>query len=275
MKFCPNCGIRKKQKHLNSKWCKPCADGFRKQPKPNLNIWQKREALRLRGKIPKEEIAVRIGASRSSVMRLGRDLNLSFAALLRYKTNPALVKDVCQYYEQHGKRKTQLRFPQVNVRSIVERYRWFAPRQERWTDEQLRELARMAGLISKESQAIYFKRPRANKGSITSVWMKTFRQGGGSVNGLSWHLARHFVDQEYRPIQTSVWAQRDRKSSINLGRKVVSWVDFEKHLIPSAPDWLKECATAMAKFQRWLHGTDHVGKKIKMLIKEREKKCLS
>ena len=129
----------------------------------------------------------------------------------------------------------------------------------------------MAGIISKESQWKYFKRPGAYKGSVTSVWMKHFKMGGGSVNGLAWHIAKYFVNPNCKPIRTAVWAQRDRKESPNLGKILVTWVEFERHLRADTPDWIKESAQAMAKFQRWLHGTDHVNRHINKLIKEREK----
>jgi DNA-binding XRE family transcriptional regulator len=270
MSLCPNCQIRTKQKHFNSRWCKPCADSFKKRPRPNLSTAQKKEALRLRGKLTKEEIAKRIGASRSSVMRLGRDLKLSFAATYKYKANPRLVKQVCQYYEKHGKVKTQEKFPQVSVRSIVERYKCFSPRQTRWTDDQLMELARMAGIVSQRAQAKYFKRPGANEGSIKSAWMKKFKSSGGSINGLSWNIARHFVTKQCKPMRTQFWTPRNKRSSNLKGRQVVLWTEMQKHLKADVPQWIKESVQAMAKFQIWLHGSAQVKRKIIKLIEVRE-----
>jgi hypothetical protein len=44
-----------------------------------------------------------------------------------------LVKKVCAYYEKNGKLKTQKKFPEFSVRSIIERnYDKFSPRQKRW-----------------------------------------------------------------------------------------------------------------------------------------------
>jgi DNA-binding XRE family transcriptional regulator len=267
MSLCPNCKNRPKQKHSNSKWCKPCAVGFKRRPKPNLTPYQRREALRLRGKITKEEIAEQIGASRSSVMRLGRDLKLSFNACNQYKLNPIFVKQVCEYYSKHGKAKTLERFPGINLRSIVERYNTFPPRQVRWTDDQLKELARMAGIVSIKAQFKYFDRPGAHEGAIVSAWMKKFRMGGGCVNGLSWHMARNFVTQDCKPIQTKFWRQREGVLTNNVGRNIVLWVDLQKHLKPDSPPWLIESIDALANFQVWLHGSSRVRFKIHEMIR--------
>jgi DNA-binding XRE family transcriptional regulator len=232
-----------------------------------LTEWQKKEALRLRGKVTKEEIAKRIGASRSSISRLGRYLKLSFNACNKYKANPKFVKEVCDYYAKHGKAKTLERFPGIKLRSIVERYKIFPPRQIRWTDDQLKELARMAGIVSIDAQARYFKRPNANRGSIISAWMKKFKMGGGCINGLSWYMARHFVTRDCKPIRTKFWRQKDGIAHTLEGRQIVLWTEMQKHLKPDSPDWLKESIEAMAKFQIWLHGTMQVKAKVKKVIR--------
>jgi hypothetical protein len=251
----------------------PCADSFRKRPKANLTPWQKKEALRLRGKITKEEIAKRIGASRSAVMRLGRDLNLSFATLkhYKYKLNPVLVQQVCKYYETFGKAKTVKAFPTVNVKCIVDRPKYYGinikPRQIRWTDDQLKELARMAGIVSQEAQSKHLKRPNAYRGSIKSAWTKKFQMGGGCINGLSWNIARHFVNTKCKPIRTKFWSQRDGIAHNLKGRQVVLWVEMEKHLRPDCPDWIKESIQALSNFQVWLHGTTEVKTQVKRMIR--------
>jgi predicted DNA-binding protein (UPF0251 family) len=271
MKTCPNCHKRAVQKHFNARWCKPCALEFRKRPRPMLTPWQRQEALRLRGKYTKEEIARRIGTSRSSVARLGRDLKLSFAATYKYKANPELVKQVCDYYGKHGKSKTLERFPGIKLRSIVEQYKYFAPRQIRWTDDQLKELARMAGIISMKAQARYFNRPHAYAGSIKAAWVKKFGMGGGSINGLAWDAAKHFVTDKCKPIRTEFWNRRKTKRSrVHYGRQIVLWTEMRKHLKPDTPPWLKESVDALANFQIWLHGK-HPRKAIQTLIEEREK----
>lgn len=270
MRICPACKVRKIPRHLNAKKCRPCAAELRKRPKHNLTPSQQAQVMRFRGKLTKEQIAERIGASRSSIMRFGRELGLSMAATYKYKANPNLVQQVCEFYKHNGKLKTGKNFPGVNVRSVVERYP-HAPRQVRWTDDQVKELARMAGLVSHASQAKYFKRPNANTGSITSVWMKRFKQSGAQLNGLSWNNAKHLVTKRCKPITTAFWYQRASSSRDEHSRKIVLWVDLKKHLRTDQPQWLREAISSMAKFQIWLHEVENVRPKVIRLIKQRER----
>lgn len=270
MSLCPNCLSQSKQKHFNSKWCKSCAEGFKHRPRCNLTEFQKKEALRMRGKYTKEEIAKKIGASRSGVMRLGRDLNLSFNHCNRYKANPQLVKQVCKYYEKYGKIKTQKKFPHINVRSIVEHYNYFKPRQTKWTESQIKDLAQMAGIISMESQAKFFQRPNAHKGSIISVWMKNFKRSGGSLNGISWNIAKHFVTNDCKPIQTKFWSQRNSTTQNLKKRKLVLWTEINQYIRPELPIHIKEAIACLSRFQEWLYGTCQVAKEVNKMIQERE-----
>lgn len=272
MSLCPRCKKRPKQKHWNAKWCTLCSAELRKRPRTTLTPSQIREVKKRLHKMPRQQISEEVGVSLSNLRRWARDNGLSLSYYNRYKINPTLVKEVCAYYEKHGKRKTQEAFPNIRVRSLVERYKSFKPRQSRWSDAQLIELAKMAGIVSMKAQAKYFNRPLAHEGSITSAWMKRYGFGGGCVNGLSWDLARHFVDQKAKPIQTCFWKQRrkTKKKTIDIQRQVVLWVDMEKHLHPDCPSWLKRSVNALAKFQRWLHNSNNPNRKIQRLIQTRE-----
>jgi hypothetical protein len=132
-------------------------------------VWQQDAVRELAGKYPVKELAEKINASRSNVRRYAVSIKLSLDSL-SYK--PDVVEKVCRYYEKHGKIKTQEKFPDVRVRSIVERHRLFKPRQRRWTAEEHLECIRMAGLISYKRQARFFNRPNANAGSIKSFYSK-------------------------------------------------------------------------------------------------------
>lgn len=136
---------------------------------------------KLAGTMKQSELALRVGCSRSNLIRWARDAKVSLDSL-SYK--PELVRSVCLFYELHGKVKTQKTFPNVKVRSIVERYKQFRPRQIRWKNDQLIEAVKMAGLVSPKAQAKYFNRPNAHTGSIQSLWMKKFGHGQSQMNGL-------------------------------------------------------------------------------------------
>lgn len=272
MRLCGNCKAKPTiSKHFNSKWCKPCGDSFRSKPRHNLTASQQRFVLKNRGKLSKEEMAQELGASRSSIMRFGRALGLSLSAKYPYKANPKLVQAVCDYYSKYGRRETEKRFPRIKIRSVVERYE-HEKRQIRWTNTQLIELAQMAGVVSMKAQAKYFNRPRANQGSIISVWMKTIKNGGGSVNGLSWNMAKHFVRADCPKFQTNFWttAKKTKGGTNHHSRVLVTWVDLNKNLKPDTPKWFRDCADSMSNFQIWLQGTERPRQKLIKLMKERE-----
>lgn len=235
---------------------------------------QKTLALSMKGEYKREEIAKRVGVSLSNLKRSMP--NVSFAwknGSRKYKINPKLIKEVCEYYEKHGKVKTQKKFPNVKLRSLVERYKYFNPRQIRWTDNQIKKAAQMAGIISLDAQARYFNRPRANKGSIVSLWMKKFGSGGGNVNGLSWYTAKYFVQPNCPIVKTQFWRQRNNSHKLSYlrkehSRRIVLWVDFAKYQKKTNPDWIKEAAKTLANFQTWLHETKQVKKNVNKLLEQ-------
>lgn len=218
------------------------------------------------GKMSREDIAEQMGVSLASLKRAFPGVRLAY--FNRYVINPQLVRQVCVYYERHGKRATQERFPEVRVRSVVERYKQFRPRQVRWTDEQIIEAARMAGLVSYRAQAKYFNRPRANEGSIQALWQKRFGFGDGCINGLvKWHakpLIRGGHSKYIRPVG------RGRDGQPIHFRSLILWVDLERILKPNVPAFIVQAIRTMADFQRWLWRSDNPRPLILRMIRERE-----
>ena len=212
------------------------------------------------------ELAEYLGCSRSNLIRWATAHKISLDANA-YK--PEVVNRVCAYYEKHGKIKTQEAFPDVSVRSIVERnYGLFKPRQIRWTDEQIIEAARMAGLISSQAQAKYFNRPRAHSGSIKALWMKRFGFGQGNINGMVHWYAKELVTVKapyVRPIGES------RRGELLEFRRLILWVDMEKCLKTEVPPFMCDAIKELAQFQRWLWKSDNPKPLILKMIKEREK----
>ena len=268
-RLCPDCKKRNKQKHLNSKWCLPCALERRKRPRAApMTKEQERVIRKYAGKILKKELAKKAGVSWAQLGRWGRENNVSMNAFA-YKS--AVIKKVLAYYEKHGKTKTQEKFPEVSVRSIVERhYGEFSPRTIRWTDQQVIDLARFAGIIKMEDQARYFGRPNAHKGSIESAWMKKFGFGQGVIHGLAEFKAKLFVKKRCPFIETPFryTRQRRKKQRVEFTRILYLWVDMEKHLRSDCPGFVAEAIQAMADFQRWLFGTKYVRRKILKMIDE-------
>lgn len=212
------------------------------------------------------EVAERIGSSRTALIRWATEAGVSLDA---HSYKPEVVRRVCAYYERHGKPKTQERFPEVNVRSIIERnYGLFKPRQVRWTNEQIIEAAKMAGLVSYRAQAKYFNRPRAFEGSVKSLWVKRFGMGEASVNGLVKSYAKTLIrgghSKYIRPIGNSRFGEPTEFRSIIL------WVDLEKILKAEVPEFIVSAIHTMANFQRWLWRSKNPKPLILKMIKERE-----
>lgn len=223
------------------------------------------EATKLIGKMPREEIAERVGVSVSSLKRAFRGTRLAYQN--RWVANPALVKRVCAYYEKNGRVKTAKAFPGVKVRSVVERYKNFLPRQTRWTEPQLIEVARMAGLVGFSDQARFFRRPGAHEGAIRSVWVKRFKSSGGGVHGMSDWMAKHLVTERCPRLVTDYWTtSRGRQ---RFGRKLCLWVDMERHMRRGVPPFVADAIRTMAQFQRWLFQSDKPKRAILAMIAKR------
>ncbi len=225
---------------------------------------QESEARRLAGTMKQSELAEHLGCSGSNLIRWARDQKLSLDSL---SSKPEIVRAVCSFYGQHGSLKTQKAFPNVKVRSIVERYKLYEPRQTRWTDEQLIEAARMAGLVSLSAQAKHFKRPNASSGSIMSLWMKRFGFSGGSINGMVHEHAKHLVTMKAEYLKPMSASRKGEKVQF---RKLILWVDMEHCLKPETPAFIKSAIHTLADFQRWLHGDSDPKLKIIKMIEERE-----
>lgn len=203
------------------------------------------------------KLAELVGTSKANLQRWNRQNAKLDLNALAYK--PGVVRAVCRHYEQHGRAATQEAFPDVKVRSIVERFRIFKPRQVRWTSEQIADAAKMAGLVSLKAQAKYFNRPFANEGSVKSLWAKRLGSKAASVNGMAQWQARFLVTERAPYLQARARALR-----------VCLWVDMEKHLRVDVPEFIASAIKTMADFQRWLWQSQNPRPLILRMIRERE-----
>lgn len=211
------------------------------------------------GKMDRKDIAAALGTSLTNLKRAFRGTRLAF---YNYCTvNPGLVKAVNKFYETHSQEETARHFglKPKQVDHIVNRYNQHAPKQVRWTNEQIAEAVKMAGIVSLKAQAKYFSRPNANVGSIKSLWAKRLSSRAASVNGMAHWQAKHLVTVKARYLQAKARAHR-----------VILWVDMEKCLKPEAPMFIKEAVHALADFQRWLWRSENPKPLILKMIRERE-----
>lgn len=246
MLLCPSCHERPKQKHLNSKWCRPCAMDRRRRPRSTLTERQKAWVRARIGKMPVGEMATRLGTSVANVKRAFRGKSLWFQNG-KLKNNPKLVKQVLDYYSAHGWHETEKRFPRLRIKSIIHRADYYGfklkPRQVRWTGAQIVEAAKMAGLVSPAQQAKIFNRPRAHAGSIKSLWSKRFKLAPTDIHGMANWKATHIVTAHCPRLKL-------RHANICL------WCDMEKHMRHGVPKFIADGIRTMAQFQRWLYSSN-------------------
>jgi AraC-like DNA-binding protein len=264
---CPGCRIRLKQKHFNSKWCLPCALEFRKRPKSSMTREQIVKAKKMIGKMDRRDIAEKIGISLTSLKRAFRNTSFSFHNYCQ--VNPQLVKKVNKYYETHTQEQTakQFNISRKQVDYICYRYNTHKPKQIKWTNEQIKEAAKMAGLVSFKSQAKYFNRPNANEGSLKSLWVKKFKIGGQTIHGMPHWTAKYLVTQKAKYIRPF---GNDRDNNPVKFRRILLWVDMEKCLKKGVPPFLREGIQTMAEFQRWIFNSQDPKKEILKIIRTRE-----
>lgn len=259
-KTCIACRRAFTPSHWNRKKCDGCQKAFRNYG--HLTPAQERTVRRLAGKLFIHELAAKIGVSKPTLVRWACRNKVYLNA---HKYPADVVKEVCAYYVKHGRSKTEKHFPDVSVRSVVERYLAGLTderRQVRWTPAQLVQLAKMAGLVSHARQAEHFGRPGAHAGSIKSAWVKKFKVGSSNINGLSYWVARHYVTMGCPFYETQFWEKRktiDRRRSTTQTRKIALWIDVARHLRGDVPDHIASAVQSMARFQVWLHGEDARG----------------
>jgi len=267
-KKCLRCKVDITGTHANTKRCKPCIAILRKRPLGTLTKKQIVIATSLADKMKFADVAKHLGVSKANLKRSLDSSKVKFTFHNKHKNNPSLVSKVCAYYEKHGKRETQKKFPEVRVRSIVERYPFYKPRQSRWASKEIIEAVKMAGLVSYKAQWLYFKRPLAFEGSICSLWMKKFGFGQGKVNGLRFYRGRHFVKPRCKPVTIKFGELRNQRQDKEA--RIYLWVDLEKHLLPNVNEDFKIAIQTMARFQKWLWKSENPRTKILNMIKQRE-----
>ena len=226
---------------------------------------QKRIIKKNLGKVYRKDLAKMARISVSTLQRYCYFENLSTKKTIY---SPQLINQVVRYYEKHGKVPTQEKFPNVRLRSIIERHP-HKFRQEKWKDDEIKEVTKMSHLVPMRLQAKYLNRPNANGGSIRSVWQKTIGANGAYVNGLPLWLAKPLITKSC-PVYYLKFICYDIKTNRHdeICKPLVLWIDIKRHLRATVPDHIKDAISAMVKFQKWIHGRN-VRLSIKKIIEER------
>jgi len=243
IKKCLDCKIELPKAHLNTKRCNDCRLILSKRPKGTMTAEQIAEAKRLAGTMPRDEIAKRLGVSLTNLKRSCP--NVKFIYYYFWKNNPDLVLEICKYYEKNGKMKTQEKYPDIKIRSIIEHYKLFKPRQIKWKENELIELAKFAGIVPLKQQAKFFNRPRANSGSIKSVWYKKFKTTPCYMHGMPIHKAKIFLEKGFPMITVKRQISGDQT-------RLALWCDAVFYIRKDCPDFVRDAINAMAEFQNKL-----------------------
>ena len=244
--LCVECQAQpRRTAHRNTKYCEPCALALRHRPRAHVTVTQAALIRQMSGTMIRRELAQRVGVSQA---QLHRYLTAEGLGSNARDYPPDVVTTVCLTYQVLGKRETQALFPDVRVRSIVERYKQYAPRQLRWTGVQQRELVRMAGLVSHTAQARYFNRPQRLRGVNQKLLGKGARRAPRDVNGLGAYTAY----QVATPGVPAVIVKHQQNSG---ARPVVLWLDLAAHLRSDVGPFVREAVQVLARFQEAMHGT--------------------
>lgn len=202
-------------------------------------------AKMLAGTMPRDEIAKKLGVSLSNLKRSCPEIKFTYHN--RWVNNPTLVKEICRYYEKYGKTKTQEKYPEIKIRSIIEHYKFYKPRTIPWKDNELIELAKFAGLIPLKDQAKFFNRPNANAGSIKSAWYKRFKTTPCYMHGMPVHKAKIFLQPNFPTIKV-------KRQISGSPTKLVLFCDAINFLRDDCPEFIKEAIIAISDFQKSLFG---------------------
>ena len=161
--LCVECQARpRRTPHANTKYCEPCHQQLLRIPRSRVSPAQDELIRQLRNTMPRARIAERVGISHA---RLDRYLVEAVGLTSNARDYPPeIVMAVCTTYAALGKRRTQDLFPDVVVRSIIERHRDYAPRQLRWSGEHQIEAVRMGGAGLADGASAVFQSAQCLRG---------------------------------------------------------------------------------------------------------------
>lgn len=213
-----------------------------------------------------DESAHIIGCSKSAVSRFRRKCGIAKPITRLSRTQREQLVEV--YYTQ-GPQAAQERWPTVCVGSVARRHGKGRSCHHIWTQDQLIEAAKMAGLVSMEQQAIWFRRTKQLKASsITNFWAKKFGYQGGAVHGLCRHQAQVIAGPRCPMWPAAAWTPTGSvyASSSRPRRWIALWVDLKEHIKPDAPPFVRDAICAMAEFQTWLFSGKSVKDAVTQLL---------
>ena len=191
-----------------------------------------RYIIDLAGKFTREEIANKLGTSRSTVNRCLKKNNIKTGQPKSYPIN--IRNAVINFYASHTLKETQKQFPNVKVRSIIERYTTLE-KQNYWTfEEELKAIS----MLSEKSTAEISKILGRGKRAVSKRIQRNYQIAPKHLNGIAYRLCKHVLRSNFIP---------EKKGNIYI----VNWNDFDKY-ISTKNKTILECVKVLAKFRTWL-----------------------
>lgn len=188
----------------------------------------------------RREIAKEVGCSTCALARFAKEhpeKNWN-----GHKYTEKTIAKVVEYYLSHTLKETQEKFPDCTVRSIIDRY-VSQTKCVKWEEAEILMLHKCTGLTAWSTIAKKLGRsPYAPK-------RKRQRVVSGSVNILDYHNAKNYVTSGCPFYHVKMG---DRAT----GRWVTPWTTAAKFLKSDNPPWVNQAILALAKFQKWLHGSE-------------------
>lgn len=195
------------------------------------------------GKLSRTEIAQRLDVSLSYLNRYMTKHKIYSGPRRRY--DKETIDQVVSFYLKHTRSETEKRFPDLNVRAIIETYLGNKGSHKNWTLNEILFTAKVGGLLTYERQGEIINR---TYNSIKTRWLKDIGMSPKNLNGIPLKDVRDLIKKGCRYFYI--------KSKERFGRDpcVVLWCDLEKNLLDDVPPEIKQCVSAMSQFQKLIHG---------------------
>lgn len=191
-----------------------------------------RDIIALAGTMTREEIANSLRTSRATVNRCLRDNGIKTGQPKQY---PIEIREaVIAFYATHNKYETQKQFPDVRVRSIIERYETEA-KQNFWTFE---EELKVLSMVTEKSTASIAKELKRGPASVNKMLRLRYNVSPKHLNGIAYRLCKHVLSSDYIPTKKG-------------NAYIVNWQDFDTFIDTKNKDIIM-CVRILAEFRRFL-----------------------
>lgn len=209
----------------------------------------------------RKDIAKEIGISETKLRRIakGSGYEFTFAKARPFgKYSKELTEEVISFFEEHGISETKKKYPDVRVRSIIERYPRKKPRQRNWKDEEIIQAIKFGPFVSNENQYKFFKRPGAYQGSIKALWAKKIKGTKLRTHGLPFYIASKIIDGKKAVLH---------KTAFKNPKHICTWQTLKENLKDDCPAVFKVAIEAGYEFHVWLYG-ENPNEEISRMYKE-------